>query len=78
MVGDVAFAFKRDGHHFLRLIIVERLQDKRVEGVRGQSGFLGLGGQIAGSRNGCGIDQDCSLKHNISGNAVTRSMFLIW
>ena len=36
MVSNVAFPFKWDGDHLLRLIIVERLKDQRVERVGGQ------------------------------------------
>ena len=37
MVGDVRFAGERDGHDFLRLVVVERLQDERVERRRHRS-----------------------------------------
>ena len=77
MVGNIAFAFKRDGDHFLRLIIIKRLKNQRMQRVGGQCRFLGLCGGFARGRNGCRFDQDGSLKHNISGNAVTRSKFLI-
>lgn len=40
MVGNIAFAFKRDGDHFLRLIIIERLKNQRVQRVGVNVGSL--------------------------------------